>query len=581
MKLKIGVKVNALIIVSLLLVGGAALFFSTSALKTEGEMAMNDYRAGVMNAKKEMLKEMVKMVGIIVQDHLENGKKEGVSDADIKKETLKALAVLRYGKDNSGYFFVYDSAGTCILFPTKPQAQGKNMIQTKDPNGFFVVKELIKAAKSTSQGGMFQYLWAKPGNEIPVPKLSFATYFDVWDWNIGTGIYTDDVDVVLDKKIQEIKTRISSQRMKIFMVISCIILLSLTACYFVVSKDVVGPIRRMIDILKDIAQGKGDLTQRIKDNSGDETQELAEWFNRLIENIQAIIKAIKRDAEKLTESSHLLEQISGQMNQASEGTASKANTVAAAAEEMSSNMNSVAAAMEQAATNVNMVAAASEEMTATIGEIASNAANARQITDNAVTRTTKAADRVNELGKAASQIGKVVETITEISDQVNLLALNATIEAARAGDAGKGFAVVANEIKELARQTSEATGEIKTRVLTIQTATNDTVTQISDIAKVVADINEIVSTIAAAVEEQSVTTGEIGQNISQASQGIGEVNENISQASISSQEVSNEISQVTLSSSEMADSSSQVKMNAGELSELAAHLSTMVGRFKV
>ena len=108
----------------------------------------------------------------------------------------------------------------------------------------------------------------------------------------------------------------------------------------------------------------------------------------------------------------------------------RADNVAAAAEEMSANLNNVAAAMEESATNTSMVATAAEEMTATINEIAQNAEKARGIADQAVHKAGDASGQMDVLGKAAIGIGKVVETITEISEQVNLLALNATIEAA-------------------------------------------------------------------------------------------------------------------------------------------------------
>ncbi|MCP4116411.1 MAG: methyl-accepting chemotaxis protein [Desulfobacteraceae bacterium] len=581
MKLKIGTKVNLLIVVSLLFVGGAAILFSASALRKEGELAISEYRTGVMNEKTQMLKEMVRIVHAMARDHLADGQDRGIPQTEIKKMALDAIGALRYGEDDTGYFFIFDSAGINILMPVKPEVQGTNMIDTRDPNGLYVMKELIKAAKSSRQGGMVAYLWPKPGHDKPVAKLSFSKRFDAWDWNIGTGIYTDDVDAVLDEKAEEIKAQVYSQVVKVCLVISCIIVISLVAGYLVISRGVVGPIRKMIHMLRDIAEGEGDLTQRIESTSGDETRELADWFNLFIENVQSMITDIRDDSEKLTDSSHLLAGISDQMNEASQGTAARAETVATASEQMSANMASVAAAMEEASTNITIVASASEEMTSTISEIASNAENARGITNNAVSQTGSASDRVNELGKAAMEIGKVVETITDISEQVNLLALNATIEAARAGEAGRGFAVVANEIKELANQTSEATGEIKSRVQDIQDSTRDTVSQISTIAKVVAEINDIVSTIATAVEEQSVTTREIAENVSLASQGIEEVNENVSQASIASGEVSQEISEVTVSSGEMTNSSSQVKLNARDLSELAGHLSAMVGKFKV
>ena len=170
-------------------------------------------------------------------------------------------------------------------------------------------------------------------------------------------------------------------------------------------------------------------------------------------------------------------------------------------------------------------------MRITIDDIAKNSEKARDITVGAVGRTEDASERVGELGKAAREIFNVVETITDISAQVNLLALNATIEAARAGDAGKGFAVVANEIKDLAEQTAEASNEIKQKVTGIQNSTDGTIQEISNIAQVVNEVNDIVSTIAAAVSQQASTTGDIVENVSQASVGIKAVNENVSHTS--------------------------------------------------
>jgi len=313
----------------------------------------------------------------------------------------------------------------------------------------------------------------------------------------------------------------------------------------------------------------------------DELDKMAAWINTFVTRVASMIKDIAKDSEILNNSSADLSSLSAQMSGSAENMAGKSNTVAAASEEMSSNMNSVAAAMEQAATNVGMVATATEQMTSTINEIAQNSERASTITGEAVVETQSASNKVHELGSSADEIGKVVETITEISEQVNLLALNATIEAARAGEAGRGFAVVANEIKDLAKQTAEATLEIKGKIGAIQGSTNETVTEIDRISKIIHDVNEIVATIATAVEEQSVTTKEIAGNVAQASKGIQEVNENVAQSSTVSGEIASDISGVNQSADEMSNSSAQVNLSAEELNRMGVKLNEMVGKFKV
>jgi methyl-accepting chemotaxis protein len=425
-----------------------------------------------------------------------------------------------------------------------------------------------------------KYTW---GNKIIQEKEGVMTYsFEGSDRFVGFKTSADTGWItVLGIMSSEVLAPVSSIGMLI-VIIGIIIMIVLAAgMWAVTDRLITKPIGGVAEGLKDIAQGEGDLTVRLAVKSDDEVGELAKWFNIFMEKLQGIIKDIGGNAETLTISSADLSGLSSKMSEGADGMTSKSNTVASAAEEMSTNINSIAAAMEEASTNMSLVATAAEQMTATINEIARNSENARSITGSAVARAGDATQKIDELGRGAQEIGKVTETITEISEQTNLLALNATIEAARAGDAGKGFAVVANEIKELARQTAEATQDIKDRINKIQSSTSGAVKQVEGISKVINDVNEIVSTIATAVEEQSVTTKEIAGNVSQASGGIQEVSENIAQLSTVAGEIARDIVDVNQSSNDMSNSSSHVDMRSQELSKLAAQLKEMVGKFKL
>jgi methyl-accepting chemotaxis protein len=380
----------------------------------------------------------------------------------------------------------------------------------------------------------------------------------------------------VDEMLGPVRALRNSTLVVIFVFIGAIAILAL---WF--TGKITKPINGAVNMLKDIAEGEGDLTKRLTFSTRDEIGDMGRWFNVFMEKLHVLIREIVENSGTLNDSSTNLSAIAAELSGSSDAMSSRSSSVAGAAEEMSTTMNSVSAASEQAAANVNMVASATEEMTSTVQEIALNSEKARTITTSAVTRADSASQKVGELGRAADEISKVTEVITEISEQTNLLALNATIEAARAGEAGKGFAVVANEIKELARQTAQATQEIKSKIDGIQGSTAGTVTQIEQITTVINEVNEIVGTIATAVEEQAETGREITGNVSQASQGIQEVNENVSQSSTVAGTISGDIADVNHTVQEISSSSGHVNQNAEDLAKLSGRLQELVGRFKI
>ena len=287
------------------------------------------------------------------------------------------------------------------------------------------------------------------------------------------------------------------------------------------SRNITRPIKQVVQLARQMSEG--DFTHVVDIDQKDEIGMLVKALNRLVTRMEQMLRRVVNGVDTLRSSSTEMTRISEQMARGADVTAEKSNTVAAAAEEMSANMNSVSAASEQATTNVSMVAEAMAGTTQTIKEIARHSEKARTIADSAVSQADQASTKMNALGGAADAISKVTEVITEISDQTNLLALNATIEAARAGEAGKGFAVVANEIKELARQTADATKEIRAKIEDIQHSTEETAGEMHQITAVINEVNDIVSVIATSVETQRTTTEEVAGNVREASQGFGEI----------------------------------------------------------
>jgi methyl-accepting chemotaxis protein len=318
------------------------------------------------------------------------------------------------------------------------------------------------------------------------------------------------------------------------------------------AKAITRPLEATVVVLRNIAEGEGDLTRRLNQNTGDELGEMGKWVNTFIVKLEGLIARVARSTQGVAGSSENLFSVSHKMGLGAEETAIQANVVAAAAEQVTRNLQTVAAA--------------TEEMTASIGEIAKNATAAAAIATRAVERAQVANVTMGHLGKASAEIGEVVKVINSVAKQTKLLALNATIEAARAGEAGKGFAVVANEVKELANETAKATKQISEKIQAIHTGTHEAVSVIGDISGIISQMYDISITIASAVEEQTATTREIARNVSEAAIGESQVTENITSVA--------QAAKITSGGAKSA------KTAAGELAGMAAELQKIVGVFK-
>ncbi|MCP4752910.1 MAG: HAMP domain-containing protein [Proteobacteria bacterium] len=455
---------------------------------------------------------------------------------------------------DTGYAFIADQMGLTISHPNPDHVMKTNL---NDLKGMETFAKHMKEGKT----GVDHYEFRG------VSKTAGYAPIEATGWSVA-----------LTLPDSEYLAAVSQMRTIIVGVGIVVILISLIVFFFF-ALSLADGLKKGVEFAETMSEG--DLSKKLEIDRKDEIGDLAGSLNQMVGGLSRMIRNIHNGSSSLSATSSELRNVAEVLSAESDSTADKANTVAAATQEMNSNIESVATAMDQASANVNNIAAAVEEMNANSNDITDRIRKTRESTNYAAEVSANSSVQVNELGQAAAEIESITETIFTIADKTSLLALNATIEAARAGDAGKGFAVVAGEIKGLAQQVSESTGDIGKKINAIQATTDTAIKGIREIADVIAQVSESVDSITTSMQQQNAATKEISGNIGQTSLGLKEINENISQTSQAVAQVSNEINNVNQSAGEISASSAQVEQSSDNLLILAERLGRQVSEFKI
>ncbi|MFM5050197.1 methyl-accepting chemotaxis protein [Aeromonas veronii] len=449
-----------------------------------------------------------------------------------RQKVKELLRPLRYSSD--GYFFVYDFEGNTILLPVRTELEGKNRWNDKDAKGKLLIQEILKSAR---QGDGFTEYWtAKPSIGRDAPKLAFTLVLDKYQWAIGTGFYIDDIDNELAALRAERESNMHASLQSSVLVILLILGITLAATV-IVGNRVTKPLADAVLALNDIANGDGDLTQRLKVQSEDEIGQLASAFNRFVERIQSVVSQVGETSNHLFSAVDKLHHLSEHYDHQMQGHSRETDQVVTAVTEMSSTAQEVAASASNAATATSDAARESDAARGVV----SGAINS---INRLVGEVHTASGVIEQLAQETAKIGSVVEVIRGIAEQTNLLALNAAIEAARAGEQGRGFAVVADEVRSLAGRTQQSTKEINEMLQRLQGGvkqavevmqasedrSQETVQEASHIASsldsmvmAVSTINEMNIQIATAAEEQHAVSEEINKNLVAIQQIVSEL----------------------------------------------------------
>lgn len=482
--------------------------------------------------------------------------------AEAQERAKEVVAAMRYAPD--GYLWINDMQPVMVMHPIKPELNGKNLSENKDPNGKHLFVEFVNTVKANKEG-FVDYYWPKPGFDAPVEKFSHVIGFEPWGWIVGTGVYSDDLAALFRRTATE------------YAIIIGISILAILFCATMVVRSVVQPINRLKSAMSDIADERVDTAITDADRS-DEIGRMAQTLQVLRDSVRDRITMRNREVEQqeslngerarnetqlrtaAERQSHAIDAIGSALAQLADGDLTvqidalgadyeklrhdfnravqslagvisainqTSDVVTSSAGNISEATNNLSRRTEQQAAALEETAAALDEITATVRTAAERANEARQMVAETKTSANRsgeivrnAVDAMGRIEGSSQKISQIISVIDEIAFQTNLLALNAGVEAARAGEAGRGFAVVAQEVRELAQRSANAAKEIKV-LISASAAEVDTGVglvratgeALVEIEALVNRVNDSVNTIATAAKEQATGLAEINTSV--------------------------------------------------------------------
>lgn len=527
-----------------------------------GYLAVQTASHYIYTERKEMLRMQVETGMSLINRYYERFQNGEITAEYARDRAFKAASALRY--EPSGYFFGVDDQGNWQIHINESLI-GSNGLELKDKSGNLFVKQMLDTARAG--GGFTVYDWPKPGSsDVPYPKLSYTHYFEPWGIMVGTGVYIDDLEAMINTLILEC------------VIFGLIVLLMAAIGAFVIIRGITRPLEAIRQVFNATANDQYDMEVPhldMKNEVGSMAHAALDLQNKVRERIELAAAQKKKDEElekerdkaaqmkehDVIEQTRFVEQVKALFERLAHGDLTvRCDDLGPKYVEVADNFNRAMNSLDAAMQNVDMkgaeIGASKDQISRAAGELAHRtemqaasleeasaaieelAVTVRQTADGAseaadrvtnVNEETRRSDEIVEhaigamgdIKKSSDEISQIISVIDEIAFQTNLLALNAGVEAARAGESGKGFAVVAQEVRDLAQRSADAAKEIKGKISNSSAQVDQGVKLVGETGEALKRIGEqinsasdIVSRIAASAKEQDTTLGSIASTVS-------------------------------------------------------------------